>query len=69
MSRGVAEETAEIGNIVVVHSCCDLLDGEISFGEVVFEFVDDGVVDEGLGGGLHQAMADLVQIIWTDAQL
>ena len=69
LPSGVAEETAEVGNVVVVHLSGDLLDGEVGFGEVAFELVNNGLVDEGFGGGLHQAMADLVQIIWTDAQL
>lgn len=69
MSCGITKETAEVGNIVVVHLGGDLLDGEVSLGEIAFEFVNDGVVDEGFGGGLHQAMADFVQIVGTEAQL
>ena len=68
LSRGVAEETAEVGNIVVVHTGGDFLNGEVGFSEVAFEFIDDRVVDEGFGGGLHQAVADLVQIVGTYAQ-
>ena len=63
---GVAEETTEVGNVVVVHPGGDLLDGEVGFGEVAFELVNNGLVDEGFGGGLHQAVADFVQIIGTD---
>ena len=69
LPSGIAEETAEVGNVVVVHSGGDLLNGEVGFGEVALELVNNGLVDEGFGGGLHQAMADLVQIVWTDAQL
>ena len=69
LSCGIAEETAEVGNVVVVHPGGDLLDGEVGFGKVALELVNDGLIDEGFGGGLHQAVADLVQIIWTDAQL
>ena len=68
MSRGVTEETAEIGNVVVVHLDGNLLDGKVGFGEIAFEFVDDRVVDKGFGRGLHQAVADLVQIVGTEAQ-
>ena len=69
LSGGVTEETAEVGNIVVVHLGGDLLDGKVGLGEVVFEFVNDGIIDEGFGGGLHQAVADFVQIVGTEAQL
>ena len=69
LSRGVAEETAEVRNVVVVHLGGDLLDGKVGLGEIAFEFVNDRVVDEGFGGGLHQAVADLVQIVGTEAQL
>ena len=62
-------KTAEVGNVVVVHLGGDLLDGKVGLGKVVFEFVDDGIVDEGLGGGLHQTVADFVQIIGTETQL
>ena len=68
LPSGVAEETAEVGNVVVVHPGSDFLNGEVGFSKVAFEFIDDRVVDEGLGGGLHQAVADLVQIVGTDAQ-
>lgn len=68
LPRGVAEETAEVGNIVVVHTGSDFLYGEVGLGKVAFEFIDDRVVDEGFGGGLHQAVADLVQIVGTEAQ-
>ena len=68
LSRGVAEETAEVGNIVVVHAGRDLLYGEVGFSKVAFEFIDDRVVDEGFGGGLHQTVADFVQIVGTEAQ-
>ena len=68
MSRGVAEETAEVGNIVVVHVGGDFLYREVGFSEVALEFIDDRVVDEGFSGGLHQAVADLVQIVGTEAQ-
>ena len=47
----------------------DLLYCEVGFSKVAFEFIDDRVVDEGFGGGLHQAVADLVQIVGTEAQL
>ena len=69
MSRSIAEETAEIRNIVVVHTGSDFLYGEVGFSKVAFEFIDDRVVDEGFGGGLHQTVADLVQIVGTEAQL
>ena len=69
LSRSVAEKTAEIGNIVVVHAGGDFLYGEVGLGKVAFEFIDDRVVDEGFGGGLHQAVADFVQIVGTEAQL
>ena len=68
LSRSVAEETAEVGNIVVVHAGGDFLYGEVGLGKVAFEFIDDRVVDEGFGGGLHQAVADFVQIVGTEAQ-
>jgi len=68
LSRGVAEETAEIGNIVIVHAGGDFLYGEVGFSKIAFEFIDDRVVDEGFGGGLHQAVTDLVQIVGTEAQ-
>ena len=69
LSRSVTEETAEVGNIVVVHLGGDLLNGEVGLGEETFELVDDRVIDEGFGGGLHQAVADLIQIVRTEAQL
>ena len=69
LSRSVAEETAEVGNIVVVHTGGDFLYSEVGFSKVAFEFIDDCVVDEGFGGGLHQTVADLVQIVGTEAQL
>lgn len=69
LSRSVTEETAEIGDIVVVHAGGDFLYGEVGLGEVAFELIDDRVVDEGFGGGLHQAAADFVQIVGTEAQL
>lgn len=69
LSRSVAEETAEVGNIVIVHLGSDLLDGKVGLGKVAFELINDRVVDEGFGGGLHQAVADFVQIIGTEAQL
>lgn len=68
LSRSVAEETAEIGNIVVVHAGSDFLYGEVGLGKVALELIDDRVVDEGFGGGLHQAVAHLVQIVGTEAQ-
>ena len=68
MSRSVAEEPAEVGNIVVVHKCSDFLYGEVGFSKVTFEFIDDRVVNESFGGGLHQAVADFVQIVGTEAQ-
>ena len=43
---GVAEETAEVGNIVVVHMGSDFLYGEVGFSKVAFEFIDDRVIDE-----------------------
>ena len=67
LSRSVAEETAEIGNIVVVHVGGNFINSEVGFSEVTFEFIDDRVVDEGFGGGLHQAVADFVQIVGTEA--
>ena len=67
LSRGVAEETADVGNVVEVHTDSDLLNGKVGFSKVAFEFIDDSVVDEGFGGGLHQAVADLVQIIGAEA--
>ena len=67
LSRSVAEETAEVGNIVVVHAGGDFLYGEVGLGKVAFEFIDDRVVDEGFGGGLHQTVADFVQIVGTEA--
>ena len=69
MSRSVTEETAEVGNIVIVHTGSDFLYGEVGFGKEALEFIDDRVVDEGFGGSLHQAVADLVQIVGTEAQL
>ena len=68
MPRGVAKETAEVGNIVVVHAGGDFLYCEVGFSEVALEFIDDRVVDEGFGGGLHQAVTDLVQIVGAEAQ-
>ena len=68
LPRGVAEETAEVGNIVVVHTGSDFLYGEVGLGKIAFEFIDDRVVDEGFGGGLHQAVTDLVRIVGTEAQ-
>ena len=68
LSRGVAEETAEVGDIVVVHAGGDFLNGEVGLGKVAFEFVNDRVVDEGFGGSLHQAVTDFVQIVGTEAQ-
>ena len=65
----VAEETAEVGNIVVVHTGGDFLYGEVGFSKVALEFVDDRVVDEGFGGSLHQAVSDFVQIVGAEAQL
>ena len=53
LSRSVTEETAEIGNIVVVQTGSDFLNGEVGLGEVAFEFIDDRVVDEGFSGSLH----------------
>ena len=53
LSRGIAEETAEVGNIVVVHLGGNFLNGEVGFSEVTFEFIDDRVVDEGFGRGFH----------------
>ena len=67
LSRGIAEETAEIGNIVEVHASGDFLYGEVGFSKVALEFIDDRVVDEGFGGSLHQAVADFVQIVGTEA--
>ena len=32
----------------------------VGFGEVTFEFIKDSFIDEGFGGSLHQAVADLV---------
>ena len=69
LSRGVAEETAEVGNIVVVHTGSDFLYGEVGLGKVALEFIDDRVVDEGFGGSLHQAVAYFIQIVGADAQL
>ena len=68
LSRGVAEETAEIGNIVVVHTGSDFLYGEVGLGKGALEFIDDRVVDESFGGSLHQAVANFVQIVGTYAQ-
>ena len=67
MFRSIAEETAEVGNIVIVHTGGDFLYGEVGLGKVAFEFIDDRVVDEGFGGGLHQTVADFVQIVGTEA--
>ena len=53
LPRSIAEETAEIGNIVVVHTGSDFLYGEVGLGKVTFEFIDDRVVDEGFSGSLH----------------
>lgn len=69
LSRSVAEKAAEVENIVVVHAGGDFLYGEVGLGKVTFEFVDDRIVDEGFGGSLHQAVADLVQIVGAEAQL
>ena len=69
LPRGVTEETAEVGNIVVVHAGSDFLNGEVGFSKVTFEFIDDRVGDEAFGGGLHQSVADFVQIVGTEAQL
>ena len=69
LSRSIAEETAEVGNIVVVHAGSDFLYCEVGFSKVAFEFIDDRVIDEGFGGGLHQAVAYLVQIVGTETQL
>lgn len=69
MSSGVAEKTTEVGNIVVVHAGGDFFNGEVGLGKVAFEFIDDRIVDEGFGGSLHQAVADLVQIVGAEAQL
>ncbi len=68
LSRSVAEKTAEIGNIVVVHKGSDFLYGEVGLDKVALEFIDDRVVDESFGGGLHQAVADFVQIVGTETQ-
>ena len=50
LPSGVAEETAEVGNVVVVHPGGDLLDGKVGFDKVALELVNDGLVDEGFGG-------------------
>jgi len=41
----------------------NFLYGEVGFSKVGLEFIDDRVVDEGFGGGLHQAVADFVQML------
>ena len=40
LPRSVAEETAEVGNIVVVHTGGDFLYGEVGFSEVALEFIN-----------------------------
>ena len=69
LPRDVAEKTAEVGNVVVVHPRGDLLDGEVSFGKKAFELVYDGIIDKCLGRGLHQTLAYLIQIVGAETQL
>ena len=40
LPRGIAEETAEVGNIFVVHTGSDFLYGEVGFNQVAFEFIN-----------------------------
>ena len=68
LARGVAEETAKIRHIVIVHSGGYFLNGEVGLGKIEFDLVNDHVVDEGFGRGLHQPVADFVQIVGADTQ-